>query len=215
MRIGKHHINVEKLPLKISLFSWSFYEWNCFNLILWHKLSFVVDKPEIVQRFHIFSIGCSLKVFQTFFFVLVLVVTIIEGTQVVQSSRKIVFGSFAIITQSFLWIWCNYLIPCFLIVKSVLIQESQVSHCSFMSHSSCLLPHFQILIGFSILIRFIQEPQSINCLGIVLLSCYLVVLNSFIHVFIQNFAFFVQNSSNPLCVWELLKQFFDFVTVRN
>lgn len=168
-----------------------------------------------MQRFYIFSIGCFLKVFKTFFFILVLAVTIIERTQIIQSSREILFRSFSIITQSFFWIWCNYLIACFLVIQSILIQKSQVSHCSFMSHSSCLFPHFQVLIGFSVLIRLIQESQSINCLGIVFLPCYLVVPDSFIHVFIENFAFFVQDSSDPLCVWELLKQFFDFVTVRN
>lgn len=76
-----------------------------------------------------------------------------------------------------------------------------------MSHFGCFFPHFKILEGFTIHSFFVEKSKPVNGLGIFLPPGCFIKFNSFIEIFVNNFALLIKDASDPFNIVKLLQQF--------
>lgn len=72
------HFYILLLALSIAFLGWSFYQSLCFLFILNSYLALKVYDTQIVQRFHILRLCCSLEIIHAFTFVFILWIVVIE-----------------------------------------------------------------------------------------------------------------------------------------
>ena len=73
-----------------------------------------------------------------------------------------------------------------------------------MAVAAGLFPHLQILERFSVESSLIERSESVECFIVFLAVGLLVAVDCFLEVFVDDGAFLVQNSCNPLGVRQLL-----------
>ena len=95
--IIKHKLCIENASLNISLFSCSSDQIFRFLLVIFYEFSFIVNKSQIMKRFNVFCFSCLLEISKALGFIFVFLVAEIKSRKIVQSTREIFLGSFAVI----------------------------------------------------------------------------------------------------------------------